>query len=78
MSWWEPFADAWKWYYANRADLTPIGAFLGGVVIAWADRHRHREAARQHPIYGQTGADRFCSGGWETTSAALKSFVCAT
>jgi hypothetical protein len=36
VSSWEPFADAWKWYSANRADLTPIGAFLGGVVIAWA------------------------------------------
>jgi hypothetical protein len=56
VSWWEPIAEAWKWYSANRADLTPIGAFLGGVVIAWAALRQAGIAARRH--YAQTEADR--------------------
>ena len=56
MSWSELLTDAWKWYSTNRADLTPIGAFLGGVVIAWAALRQAGIAARRHDA--QTEADR--------------------
>jgi Pentapeptide repeats (8 copies) len=56
VSWWEPFAAAWKWYSTNRADLTPIGAFLGGALIAWAALRQAGISARRHNA--QTEADR--------------------
>jgi Pentapeptide repeats (8 copies) len=56
VSEWEWFAYAWKWYSTNRADLTPIGAFLGGLVIAYAALRQAHIAARRH--YAQTEADR--------------------
>ena len=34
MAWWESLADVWQWYSMNRDDLTPIGALLGGAVVA--------------------------------------------
>jgi hypothetical protein len=47
VPWWEPFAAAWKWYSENREPLTPIGAFLGGGIIAWAALRQARTATRQ-------------------------------
>src|SRR3954462_13501893 len=49
-------ADAWVWYKTNRENLTPIGALLGGLAIAWSALRQAGTAARRH--YEQTEADR--------------------
>src|SRR4051794_7239172 len=46
----------WQWYAKNRANLTPIGAFLGELLIAWAALWQAIIATRRH--YAQTEADR--------------------
>jgi hypothetical protein len=56
VSWWEAVADGWKWYHANRDDVVPIGAFIGGAAIAVAALRQASIAARRH--YEQTKADR--------------------
>jgi hypothetical protein len=53
MPWWEPFVDTWDWYVTNREVLTPIGAFLGGGIIAWAALRQARTATRQAAIAAQ-------------------------
>ena len=49
-------ANAWDWYIKNRENRTPIGAFLGGLLIAGAALRQAAFASRRH--YAQTEADR--------------------
>src|ERR1700746_3805488 len=56
MAWWESLADVWQWYSMNRDDLTPIGALLGGAVVAWAGLRQVGIASGRH--HSQTESDR--------------------
>jgi uncharacterized protein YjbI with pentapeptide repeats len=49
-------AGAWNWYHLNRDDITPLGAFAGAAVVAWAALRQAKTARLRHEE--QTEADR--------------------
>jgi hypothetical protein len=49
-------AIGWEWYKANIPNLTPIGAFIAGGLLAWAAIRQAAIANRRHNA--QTDADR--------------------
>jgi len=53
MSW---LSVAWDTYKANREALTPLGALVGGVIVAWKALHEVRTARERH--LDQSKADR--------------------
>jgi uncharacterized protein YjbI with pentapeptide repeats len=48
-------AGAWNWYHLNRDDITPLGAFAGAAVVAWAALRQAKTARLRHEE--QTEAD---------------------
>lgn len=60
MSIWSDITAAgtlsWEWYKANIPNLTPIGALIGGGLLAWAAVRQAGIANRRHNA--QTDADR--------------------
>ena len=60
MAWWDA---TWRFYTTYHDSLTPIGALIGGAVLAWAALRQARSATRQAEIArlrheAQTGADQ--------------------
>jgi hypothetical protein len=49
-------ATGWEWYKTNIPNLTPIGAFIAGSLLAWAAIRQAAIANRRHNA--QTDADR--------------------
>jgi hypothetical protein len=50
VSFWEQVGNAWDWYSENRENLTPLGALVGGALLAWAALRQARSATRQAGI----------------------------